>query len=95
MREAAASAALMAGCIGGVSLAETVVVEPVRALAPAAFIRESDAPDLDTNGQPYLPLDGPKPKERPVRTYPVRRSYGRGGQIGNRTRGDIRSGWLR
>lgn len=89
-RAAAAVVLLLAGGIARVSLSEEAMVDPVGLLAPVGFVREDDTPMLDTNGQPYPPLDGPKPiEQKQVRTYPVRRTYGRAGQIGGRYRGDV------
>ena len=93
--------AFVAGGAGFAAMSEAVTLNPVlaeRQTLPAAT-RPEEIIVSDTNGQLF---DGPDPEKLPnkrdnraVKMYSSRRSYGRTGQIGNRSRGDIQAFWYR
>ena len=94
-REILASFALAAGSIGGVVAVETVKVSPISVSEPPqlppVYRRSNETPLSDSNGELYDPTLNQLVAEGPlVRTHSARRKYGRNGQIGNRTRGDVR-----
>lgn len=97
--KAAFTIVLIAGGAGAIAARGALLTEaPLRLEIQTpnqAYLKDEDEPillPLSLSGQ----LDGPDVASQnlvrsPERTYPVRRGYGRNGQIGNRTRGDIRT----
>ena len=97
---AALSMTLMAAGIGAVAARAEAVAEATQHQQEAtanqhAYLREEDIlmkQTIDTDkpnmGPNLAPNRGTKVQHV---TYPTRRSYGRSGQIGHRTRGDIQT----
>lgn len=96
--ETVSSVALLFGNAGAVALRGALVAEERIPLsvetANKVFKREDEELNVQPSrviGQLYEPLRTDVTHVASRRTFPIRRAYGRAGQLGNRSRGDIRN----
>ena len=98
IRETVASLALIAGSVGGVGLPQSVELVPLGAQnipsVTGVFLRDEEPGRQDTNGQPFNPPSSNSLSNNRdvIRTFPIRRVYGRKGYSGSRVRGYVSPG---